>query len=40
MPKLGLGGGVNRSSFLVGDLLLGKLGETVVVYGNARAGAK
>ena len=26
---------VNRSSFLVGDLLLGKLGETVVVHGNA-----
>jgi hypothetical protein len=26
---------VNRSSFLVGDLLLGKLGETVVVQGNA-----
>ena len=29
------GVGVNRSSFLVGDLLLGKLGETVVVHGNA-----
>jgi hypothetical protein len=29
------GVGVNRSSFLVGDLLLGKLGETVVVHGKA-----
>ena len=26
---------VNRSSFLIGDLHLGKLGETVVVHGNA-----
>jgi len=26
---------VNRSSFLIGDLLLGKLGETVVVHGDA-----
>ena len=26
---------VNRSSFLIGDLLFGKLGETVVVHGNA-----
>src|SRR5262249_25576651 len=25
----------NRSSFLIGELLLGKLGETVVVQGNA-----
>jgi hypothetical protein len=26
---------INRSSFLIGELLLGKLGETVVVHGNA-----
>ncbi len=26
---------VNRSSFLIGELFLGKLGETVVVHGNA-----
>ena len=25
--------GVNRSSFLVGDLLLGKLGEMIVIHG-------
>jgi hypothetical protein len=26
---------VKRSSFLIGDLLFGKLGETVIVHGNA-----
>jgi hypothetical protein len=41
MPNSGMGGAavlasiVNRSSFLIEDLLLGNLGETVVVHGYA-----